>query len=330
MKKLISCVLTLAMILVLFTGCAAPATQDPSPASPENSGEANPEGEKLTIGLALSGINSNAIFIDMAKDIQERCDAAGYKLMTADIAEDPNKVVTALENFINGGCDVIIFQNYAEEACATLLADAIDKGIIIGSYDYTSDYAQYACIASNYEVGKVIGQECGKWVKANEGSKKVALCSYSPLDFLVEREQGMRDGFAETCPEGEIAIALDAGFTPEGVTAGENFLQAVPDLQAVMGINDGGTLGVYEAFKAAGMSFEKNQVAIFGCDASADGLNAIREGDMFFSTIDLDLVNQVAELYQRCVDAALGGTIDASKAVVTYPVNPLYFDDLKK
>lgn len=319
MKKVLALVLAALMTLSLLVGCGSKA--------PAAGGDS--EKKTLTIGLALSGINSNAIFIDMAKDIQAKCDEAGYKLMTADIAEDPNKVVTALENFINGGCNVIIFQNYAEEACASLMQEAIEKGIIIGSYDYTSDYAQYACIASNYEVGKVIGQQCGQWVEANEGSKKVALCSYSPLDFLVEREKGMRDGFAEACPDGEIAITLDAGFTPDGVVAGENFLQAAPDLQAVMGINDGGTLGVYEAFKAAGMSMEKSKVGIFGCDASVDGINAIKENDMFLCTIDLDLVNQVSQLYQRCVDAALGGTIDESQKVVTYPVNPVYLADIK-
>lgn len=322
MKRLITCILLLSLFVCCLSACTAESgSESPTGEEPE---------ESLTIGLALSGINSNAIFIDMTKDIQAKCDEAGYKLMTADIAEDPNKVVTALENFINGGCDVIIFQNYAEEACASLMEEAIDKGIILGSYDYESDYAQYACIASNYEVGKVIGQECGKWVKANEGSKKVALCSYSPLDFLVEREEGMREGFAETCPDGEIAITLDAGYPPEGVTTGENFLQAVPDVQAVMGINDGGVLGVYEAFKAAGMSFEKDHVGIFGCDASVDGINAIKEDDMFLSTIDLDLVNQVSQLYKRCVDAALGGEIDESKAVVTYPINPVYIDDLSE
>ncbi len=287
----------------------------------------NESDDSLKVGLALSGVNSNAIFIDMARDLEERTEASGYTLLTADIAEGPEKVVSTLENFINAGCDVIIFQNYAEEACSGLMQEAVDKGVVIGSYDYTSDIAQYAVIASNYEVGKIIGQETGKWVHSHEGSKKVALCSYSALDFLVERERGMIDGFNETCPEGDIVITLDAGFPHEGVPAGENFLQAHPDLQAVMGINDGGTLGVYEAFKAAGLSKEDG-IAIFGCDASVDGLNAIRENDMFTCTIDLDLVNQVSQLYLRCVDAALTGNIDESKRLITYPINPVYYENL--
>ena len=236
-KKTLSMTLAAAMAAGLLAGCGEKKQGDTE----------DPSAKKLTVGLALTGINSNAVFIDMRKDIEARCNEAGYKLMTADIEGGASQIVTALENFINGGCDIIILQNSAEEAYADLLKQAVEKGVIVASYDYESDIAQYACICSNYEVGKVIGQEMGKFCNENEGSGKVAICSYSALDFLVERERGMRDGFAEVCPDGEIVMAQDAGFANEGVIAGENFLQAIPDIQGVMGINDGGVLGVYEA-----------------------------------------------------------------------------------
>lgn len=330
LKALTAMVLAASMVLGT-AGCGGSAAQEKTDA-PQQTGEAADSQDKadepLTVGLALSAINTNAIFIDMAKDIQARCDEAGYKLMTADIAEDPNKVVTALENFINGGCDVIIVQNYAEEACADLLKKAVEQGIIVGSYDYTSEYAQYAVIASNYDVGKAIGQACGEYVAANEGSKKVAICSYSSLDFLVERAKGMEEGFKEKCPDGEVVSTLDAGFASEGVAAGENFLQTAPDIQAVMGINDGGVLGVYEAFRAAGKSREKDGIALFGCDASEDGINALKEDDMFYCTIDLDLVNQVSLLYERCVEAYQTGKIDEANKLITYPMNPIYLENV--
>lgn len=318
MKKMIA--FLLALVMVLSMGACSNKADTASGDSGED--------QELTIGLALSGITSNAIFIDMTKDIQAKCDEAGYKLMTADIQAGTAATVTALENFISGGCDVIIFQNSAEEAYADLMQQALDAGIILGSYDYQSEYAQYAIYASNYDVGYTIGQECGKYVAANEGSKKVAICSYSPLDFLVTRQEGMEDGFKEACPDGEIAIIQDAGYAEDGVGVGENFLQAVPDLQAVMGINDGGTLGVYEAFKAAGKSMEEDGIAIFGCDASADGINALEEGDMFYCTMDLDLVNQVSKLYDRCVEAALTGEINEEEAEEEYPINPIYLDNI--
>jgi ABC-type sugar transport system substrate-binding protein len=317
-KKIISFFLVI-VLAAAFSACQS----SPKPASGDNT----KAGEKLTVGLALSGITTNAVFIDMTKSIQKLCDDAGYKLMTADIQGDPNNIVKAIENFVNGGCKVIIIQNYAEQACADAIQNAISKGVVFGSYDYTSQFAQYAIVASNYEVGKVIGQQTGKWVHNNPGSKKVVLCSYPDLDFLVERAKGMKEGFLQECPEGQVVQELKAGFAPEGVTAGENFLQANPDLQAVMGINDGGTLGVYQAFKAAGKS-KADGIGIFGCDASLDGLNAIKENDMFISTVDLDLVNQISELYKRCVDAALNGKVDDSKKTVTYPITPITIDNI--
>ena len=284
--------------------------------------------EGMTVGLALTGLQTNAIFIDMKKAIEAKCNEAGYKLIATDLAEGPTKMVTFLENCINAKAKIIIYQNIAEDAYIDLLQRAKDQGAILGSYDNPTKVAQYVSLASNYELGLTIGRECGKWVEANPGSKKVAICSYSPLDFLIVREQGMRDGFAEMCPSGQIAIAIDAGFVPEGVTAGENFLQAHPDLQAVMGINDSGPVGVWEAFKAAGMSFEKNRIGLFGCDASDDGLTALRANDMFLCTIDLDVVNQVVELFDRCVKLALTGEYEQDKAVAVFPMKAIYLSNI--
>ena len=47
-----------------------------------------------------------------------------------------------------------------------------------------------------------------------------------------------------------VAEAL-GGHTTNGVTAGENWLQMGIDINLVVGINDAGCLGVYEAFNAA-------------------------------------------------------------------------------
>jgi ABC-type sugar transport system substrate-binding protein len=113
-----------------------------------------------------------------------------------------------------------------------------------------------------------------------------------------------------------------------GVSAGENILQAHPDIQAVMGINDSGPVGVMEAFKAAGKNFAKDHIGLFGCDASEDGLRCLRENDMFIATIDVDVVNQVIQLYDRCVKMALSGQYEADKAVVTFPMRPIYLKDL--
>ena len=284
--------------------------------------------ESLTVGLALSGITSNTIFIDMTKSLQAKCDEAGYKLMTADIQEGVQATVTALENFKNAGCDVIILQDSEEAAYYDLLKECIDSGIVVGSYDYNSELAQYSIYSSDEQIGYAIGAAAAEYCNNNEGSKKACICNYSQLNFLVVREQAIEKGFLENCPDGEIVSVQDAGYPPEGVTAGENFLQACPDVQVVMGINDGGCLGVYEAFKAAGKSREADGIAIFASDASEDGLNALEEDNMYYCTLDLDLVNQVNTLYDRCVETALTGEVDESVHSAVYPINPIYLSNI--
>ena len=57
------------MLLSLLAGCGQKA---------QDQGTADDGEKKLTVGLALTGINSNAVFIDMRKDIEARCNEAGY------------------------------------------------------------------------------------------------------------------------------------------------------------------------------------------------------------------------------------------------------------
>jgi ABC-type sugar transport system substrate-binding protein len=285
------------------------------------------QGETITVGLALSAIQTNSIFIDMRRAIEKKCQDNGYNLITADLLEGPTKMITFLENCINTNAKVVIFQNIAEDAYADLLQRLKNQGAILGSYDNPTQIAHYTSQASNYELGLTIGRECGKWVRANPGSKKVAICGYSLLDFLVVRTNGMRDGFKEACPEGSIVMEVDAGYVQQGVMAGETFLQAHPDIQAVMGINDSGPVGVSEAFKAAGKSFAKDGIGLFGCDASEDGMRALRENDMFKCTIYLDVVNQVLDLFDRCMDYAVTGKYDESKVNVYFPMTPVYLEN---
>jgi ABC-type sugar transport system substrate-binding protein len=115
----------------------------------------------MTVGLALTGIQTNSIFIDLYKTIETKCNEAGYKLIAMDLEGGPSKMVTFLENCINAKAKVIIYQNIAEDAYIDLLLRAKEQGAILGSYDNPTTVAQYTSLASNRELGLAIGRECG-------------------------------------------------------------------------------------------------------------------------------------------------------------------------
>ncbi|MDR1898846.1 MAG: substrate-binding domain-containing protein [Treponema sp.] len=286
------------------------------------------EEEQITVGLALSAINTNSIFIDMRRAIEAKCQREGWRLITADLLEGAPKMITFLETCLATNAKVVIYQNIAEDSYSDLLQQLKDRGVILGSYDNPTRIAHYTSQASNEQLGLTIGREAGKWARANPGSKKAALCSYTLLDFLLIRGEAIKKGFLEECPEGKIVFEMDAGYVQQGVSAGEAIIQAHPDIQVVMGINDSGPVGAMEAFKAAGWNSQNHKsVGLFGCDASEDGMRALRENDMFKCTIYLDVVNQVVALFDRCVALYKTGVYDDSKANVFFPMTPVYLEN---
>ena len=98
------------------------------------------------------------------------------------------------------------------------------------------------------------------------------------------------------------------GNAANGVTAGDNFLQTGKDINLVVGINDGGCLGVLEAFNAAGYGGDK--VGISAGDATNDALNAVKEGGIYRGTVTTGLVSLAPDFIDLAVKLAQGEAVD--------------------
>ena len=93
-----------------------------------------------------------------------------------------------------------------------------------------------------------------------------------------------------------------AGTVDEGVSAGENFLQLGEDINLIVGINDSGLVGVYEAFDAA--NYKPENLALFGCDSDPEALNLIKQDTIYKGTINTGLVKLAPEFMDICIDLA--------------------------
>lgn len=305
MKKLVA----LLLVLMLALGMTASA---------ENTDK------KLTVGFAFSGLTTNPPFIKMDALISSKCAERGWEYISVNI-ENAETMMTAFETFISAKCDIVIFQNSYEDVCADQITQLREMGCVLGSFDKDSELCQYSIYASNYEMGLVLGRECGKWVNEHEGSKKLGILYYALYDFIVERANGIRDGFLEVCPDGEVSTPVHTGSVAESVGAMENLLQVMPDVQVVGTTGDYAAIGAMEACRAAGLSLANGGPAIWGVDGSDDGLAAVKEQ---VCTIALDLVNQTDLMFERCVQTALIGEIDEANTSVPYPMVPTYYEDI--
>jgi ABC-type sugar transport system substrate-binding protein len=87
------------------------------------------------------------------------------------------------------------------------------------------------------------------------------------------------------------------GGTPDnGLTSLENALQAHPDIDAVVSINDAGALGAIKAQEAAGK--DPHTTIVVGIDADAQAKDLIKQGKFYRGTVDT-ASEQTGEMVMR-------------------------------
>jgi ribose transport system substrate-binding protein len=291
----------------------------------------NQEKKGVLVGLALSDMSA-PVFVQVQRRLTELVEADGNRLMVVDCKVNPSTLVNGIENMVSAGAKIIIVQNFAGDVGAAALQEAKNKGVVICSYDYFYDFAHYNSFADNTALGKVIGSETGKWITKTHGNNpvEVAMCDYPSMGFMVERANAMIEGLKTTAPNATVVVSQPAGFIPDGIVAGENIFQSHPNVKAVMGINDGGVLGVYQVFKSAGKS-KKDGIGMFGSDGSSDAAAAIKEQDMFVCTIDLKLIKMFTDLYKRALYTVQnGGKLLENERIAYFAMDPIYYQNVSE
>tara|TARA_B100000767_G_scaffold191230_1_gene178480 strand:- start:1032 stop:1997 length:966 start_codon:yes stop_codon:yes gene_type:complete len=123
-----------------------------------------------------------------------------------------------------------------------------------------------------------------EWVVAKLGGQgKVAILEGFRGSSTAElRLNGMMDVF-NSHPGIEVVASISADWDREkALKASEDILQAHPDVDAILGSNDGMALGAVQAVKSAG---KLGQVIVVGDDAIPSALAALISGDLD-ATID--------------------------------------------
>jgi ABC-type sugar transport system, periplasmic component len=262
-------------------------------------------GERIKIGFSVQDI-SNPSWSEMFIRMEKKAEEMGVDFTLSDCQADPAKQIMSLENFIHGGYDAIIVHCFDAESATSTLKDAKDRGIKIVAYDTFVDVSDCFFGLDNFEVGKQIAKNASEFIKKtfSDGVCEVGVCNYPLNQVCLDRADGILAGMAEYAPNAKIVAEAQAGYVDEGITVGENFMQAHPNMKVVVGIDDAGLLGVYESVKAAGKL--SDDFGMFGIDALPEAIRLISEGSIFRSTIHLDL-NVVGEkMVQAACDLVEG------------------------
>lgn len=295
-KLVVACLLGAAVI-----GVAGCGSSDKKEAASSASGD-----KKITIGFAVSTQN-NPFFVTMAKSVQEQAKKDNIEVKIVDAQNDPAKQSNDVTDLIESKVDVLIINPVDSAAISNSVIAANKAKIPVITIDRSSDKGDVVShIASNNVKG---GEMAADYIvkKLGEGTAVAELEGIPGASATRERGEGFHKIADQKL---KVLAKQSADFDrTKGLTVAENILQANPDVKAFFAQNDEMALGAIGAAKSAG-----KQLLIVGFDGTADGLKAIKDGDLAAT-----IAQQPDKMGEMAVEAALkiarGESVDKSIAV---------------
>lgn len=221
------------------------------------------------------------------KGFEAACEELGVTYQVIDSEYSVDTQVNALETLINDGYSGFTFTPIDTAATIDLVDKANEAGIITACIAQTQDNVLLSYTLDEYDYGYTIGEQAGEWIRDNlDGKAQVCIISQDNVESVIPRGDGLEDALKAVCPDVEI-VARQAGDTLEGgMTIVESVLAQYPDMNVVVGTNDSGAIGGYQAMVNAGC--EGENYAVFSGDATDEALTYIaEENSIYRGTVDL-------------------------------------------
>lgn len=331
-KKLLSVLLSTAMVAALLVGCgsseaAAPAAEA-APAATEEAeapaaeevasveeaeevvAEAAATGDVITVGFAQVGHESDWRTASTASCQTVFSAENGYDLQFVDCDNDSAAQLEAVRGFIEQDVDYIIIDPIVSTGWDTVLTECEDAGIPVIIIDRTIDDSDkyVAWVGSNFLTE---GQAAGEWLKAYVDAKGISEVNALVIEGSTGASAaiGRTDGFKEIADrEGWTILDSQSGdFTQDG---GQEVMESYcksyeGKFNVVVCQNDNEAFGAMDAMKAAGVTYGVNgDVILISFDACTAGLEYVITGDI---TADFECNPLAAPFVEKVIKQLAAG-----------------------
>lgn len=280
----------------------------------------------IKVGFVVSDLG-DAFFAELVHDLQKYSSQCGVQFNAVQATEVSDKI-SAIENYVSAGYNVIICHVSDAVALKNAALSAEKSGVHFLSYDTDIPGTDGFLGLDNYKYGYAIGTNAANWIKKTFPANQqvtVAVCNYPDYPFLVTREKGIDAALTAIAPNAKIVAKAKAGYTTDGVTVGESWVQSIPHVNCVVGINDAGVLGVYQAYTAAHIAGDK--LGFFGGDAISDAISAVKKGGIYRGTVTTNMLKYPDEFINMAVDIQLNGKLKNREML--YPTTGITIDNVK-
>lgn len=302
MKRRISLMLVLILMVSLFAGCQPDGGEVEAPA--ESNGK---------VGLIVSTLN-NPFFVTLKEGAEAKAADLGLELVVLDSQNDAASELSNMEDLLTQGVDVILINPTDSDAVGNAIKAANAKKVPVITLDRGANAGEVVThIASDNVAGGVMAGEYIAELLAGSG-KVVELEGIAGTSAARDRGQGFNDAIADTSIEVVAKQVADFDRT-KGLSVMENILQAQPEIDAVFAHNDEMALGALKAIESAG----KN-IKVVGFDATDDAVKSVADGGMAATVAQQpSLIGELGvEAAQKVIDGeALDAFIPVALKLIT-------------
>ena len=317
MKKMLSLVLTGAMILSMATTAFAAdtASTEGIQASPEFYATADLsvlEGKK--IGVTIQSLQ-NAYWAGVMSALQEVVEAQGAEITIVACDDNSATQIGQIENFTNNNCDLIMVHPSDAAATEDACKEAMEAGIKVMCWDDPMTNTDGNWILNNTDLGIAIGELGGAFINeyySEDNKAQVALLDYPQTKVLLERGEGIKEGLENVAAGKYEIIAEQPALEPrQAQDAMETILVKNPDCKVVLGIGAGPMIGANEALVIQTGGDIPEDMGVFTTDVTKQQLeqlldpNQASKGTIGFEGSDYDTANACMAMYALILSESL-------------------------
>ncbi|MHB0868656.1 MAG: sugar ABC transporter substrate-binding protein [Chloroflexota bacterium] len=302
------------------TTAPAPAAAPTTPPAP--AAQAAPAKKQMKMGV-VQMTQDIQVQVAMKEGIEEAAKKMGVELTIFDGMHKVERQISAMENMIASKVDAIIL-NPADAAGIIPAVEAANKANIpVITFDTDAKGGKRAVFveSDNHRFGQLIGEYLAWKLK---GKGKIGHIDYPFVTAVTDRNDSFF-AVVRNFPDMKI-VKTEIGATREqGLKAGENILQAHPDLDAFYAINDPGALGAYQAIKARGLD---GKVVVATGDGDMETVKLIRDQKTSMKYNSAQFGKEIGrQALLAAYNTALGQQIIKH---VLIPVMPITFENSEK
>jgi ribose transport system substrate-binding protein len=269
---------------------------------------------------------------NVMKGMRDRAGQLGIEIEIIDANLDMAKEVSAAEDLMAKGIDVLIITPVDQKGAEPILRKAEAEGIPVVIEASAVEGMKTLVAICDYDAGYKGGAETAKLFKKkfNGTQARVMNMDLPALRPCILRCDGFMDGFKSVYTDVVEIHRLDgSGVKDLALQVSTDALTADPNINVIYGCNDDSALGALQAYRAAGLDESKLIVCGTGGEGNAF-INALEEKGaymvescMFPENVGFECVDMAVKLFkgedvpEHYVTATQAVTVDTYKKYYT-------------